>query len=116
MGVYLLLFPASFTIGLLTKIRKLKKASAGLLVASSIVMLLTFTRIGVLGVSRSLMWDRNLTLNICALKLNSDAELLGAEIRYPPFYLGVEDVNTWKWMRDKYAGWVGNIPNRIKCP
>ena len=115
MGMYLLLFPTSFAAGLSVNNKRLQKISAVLLVLSSLVMLLAFLRIGVLGVSRSLEWDRNLTQNICALEINPEAELQGAEIRYPPFGLGVEDVNTWKWMRDKYAGWVGAIPHNLDC-
>ena len=109
------LFPTSFAAGLSVKNQSLKKAAAGLLALSSLVMLLTFLRIGVLGVVRSQTWDQNLTQNICALKVNPAAELRGAEIRFPPFELGVEDVNTWKWMRDKYVGWVDAIPNNLDC-
>jgi hypothetical protein len=115
MGMYLLLFPTSFGIGLMAKGRRLQRGAATLLVIASFVMLLAFIRVGVLGISRAQEWDQNLETNICALKLNPDSELLGAEIRYPPFDLGVEDVNTWKWMRDKYAGWVSRIPHDIKC-
>jgi hypothetical protein len=115
MGLYIFLFPTSFALGLSTKSQHLKRSAASLLVFSSLVMFLTFVRIGVLGVSRSLEWDRNLTHNICALEGNPGAELRGAEIRYPPFGLGVEDVNTWKWMREKYVGWIGAIPDSIKC-
>jgi hypothetical protein len=115
MGMYLLLFPTSFAAGLSVNNQHLKKAASGLLALSSLVMLLTFLRIGVLGISRSQAWDQNLIQNICTLRVNPAAELRGAEIRYPPFGLGVEDVNTWKWMRDKYVGWVDAIPNNIEC-
>jgi hypothetical protein len=115
MGMYLLLFPAFFGVGLMTSNRRLQRAATSLMVVSSLVMFLAFIRIGVLGVSRAQEWDQNLVTNICALKINPESELLGAEIRYPPFGLGVEDVNTWKWMRDKYVGWVNNIPHDIKC-
>ena len=116
MGMYIFLFPSGFMLGILTKSQYLSQHAKSLLMFMSIVMIFTFLRIGALGVARAETWDRNLPPNICSLKSNPDAVLLGAEIRYPPFGLGVEDVNTWKWMRDKYAGWVGNIPNQIKCP
>lgn len=115
MGMYLLLFPTIFAAGLCINNQRLKKASAGLLALSSLIMLLTFIRIGILGVSRSQAWDKNLIQNICALKTDPVAELQGAEIRYPPFDLGVEDINTWKWMRDKYVKWVDSIPINIDC-
>ena len=116
MGIYILLFPTGFMMGALTRNKLLSRHAKSFLVFMSIVMMFTFLRIGALGVIRAETWDRNLPLNICSLKSNPDAVLYGAEIRYPPFDLGVEDVNTWEWMRDQYAGWVGNIPNQIKCP
>jgi hypothetical protein len=116
MGMYILLFPSGFMLGALSRNRLLSRHAKGLLIFMSFVMLFTFLRIGTLGVKRAETWDRNLPLNICSLKSNPEAVLYGAEIRYPPFDLGVEDINTWKWMRDKYAGWVGNIPNQTKCP
>ena len=115
MGMYLLLFPTSFAGGLVVNNPRIQKVSTSLLILASIIMLLTFMRIGVLGISRSLDWDRNLTQNVCALRVDPAATLQGAEIRYPPFGLGVEDVNTWKWMRDKYAGWVNTTPHNINC-
>ena len=116
MGMYILLFPTAFMIGALTRNKLLSRHAKSFLIFMSILMMFTFLRIGALGVIRAETWDRNLPLNICSLKSNPDAVLYGAEIRYPPFDLGVEDVNTWEWMRDQYAGWVGNIPNQIKCP
>jgi hypothetical protein len=116
MGMYVLFFPSFFMLGAWNTNWRFKRHSKSLLIFMSLLMTLTFLRIGVLGVSRAESWDKNLLLNICILKANPDADLFGAEIRYPPFDLGVEDVNTWTWMRDKYAGWVGNIPNQIKCP
>jgi hypothetical protein len=46
---------------------------------------------------------------------NIDSRLLGAEIRYPPFSLGIEDIETWEWMRENYADWVTNIPGNPDC-
>jgi hypothetical protein len=103
-------------LGALTRNKLLYRHAKSLLIFTSVVMILTFFRIGAFGMTRAETWDRNLQLNVCNLRSDPDAVLYGAEIRYPPFKLGVEDVNTWKWMRDKYAGWVGNIPNQIKCP
>jgi hypothetical protein len=114
MGMYVLLLPLSFALGFRLNIRTSQKVIGFLLVASSLVMLFTFVRIGVLGVERSLQWDRNLTINSCRIAENPSSALLGAEIQYPPFGLGVDDVNTWEWMRYKYVGWVENISEK-KC-
>jgi hypothetical protein len=115
MGMYVLLLPFAFGIGTVSRL-KLNTASVTVaLTIAGIVMTATFLRIGVLGVNRSLVWDRNLHTNVCLLKANPDAKLLGAEIQYPPFGLGVDDVNTWDWMRNKYIGWVAAVPSDIKC-
>jgi len=115
MGMYVLMLPASFGAGLYFGLKLDIKNVKILLAISTLVMILVFARIGVLGVSRSLAWDKNLESNICLIKNDSKAKLLGAEIQYPPFYLGVDDVNTWEWMRNKYAGWVSQVPNQVSC-
>ena len=114
MGMYVLLMPLSFALGFTTRVRFSKKFLTVMFVVSSLVMSLTFVRIGVLGVERSMRWDRNLVENSCRILKNPNSELLGAEIQYPPFGLGVDDVNTWEWMRSKYVGWVEAIPDK-KC-
>ena len=115
MGMYVLLFPCVFGLGILAKWKFLIKNSNILMILASLVMAAIFLRIGVLGVDRGKIWDRNVTINACSLKADPAAALLGAEIRYPPFGLGVEDVNTWKWMRDKYAGWLQRMPDQFNC-
>lgn len=114
MGMYVLLLPLSFALGNRLNNRASQKVIGSLFLASSLVMLFTFIRIGVLGVERSLQWDRNLTVNSCRIAENPNSALLGAEIQYPPFGLGVDDVSTWEWMRYKYVGWVENISEK-KC-
>jgi hypothetical membrane protein len=115
MGMYVLIFPASFALGAITKSALVLRFGFHLLVLSTIVMIVVFLRIGFLGVARAEAWDRNLAINACVLKSDENASLLGAEIRYPPFGLGVEDVNTWDWMRDKYAGWIRQMPDKFNC-
>ena len=78
-------------------------------------MLFSTGRSVYLGINRSIVWDKNFTVNRCLLVDNADSELLGAEIRYPPFSLGIEDVETWEWMRENYADWVTNIPGNPNC-
>jgi hypothetical protein len=104
-----------FGLGVSTKFEFFIKNLSSLMIIAALAMSAIFLRIGVLGVERGIIWDRNLISNVCSLKSDPDADLLGAEIRYPPFGLGVEDVNTWDWMRDKYAGWVINMPDNFDC-
>ena len=109
MGMYVLLLPLGFSLGSMVKLRLSNQRVYALLIIASLIMSLAFVRIGVLGVERSLRWDRNLATNSCRIADNPSSALLGAEIQYPPFGLGVDDVNTWEWIRGKYVGWVQNV-------
>jgi hypothetical protein len=54
-------------------------------------------------------WAQTNATNICALKNSSDAVLANPEIHYPVFNLGVEDVQTWPWIRETYIRWISNV-------
>ena len=58
---------------------------------------------------RATTWDLQLTNNICKLKDGSTTDLLGAELRYPPLQLGIEDIQSWEWMRTSYISWVRGL-------
>jgi hypothetical protein len=58
---------------------------------------------------RSAEWDRNLVKNYCLQLRDPAGKFLGAEIRYWPLGLGIEDVNRWKWMSDDYAVWLKTL-------
>jgi hypothetical protein len=115
MGMYVLLIPAAFFTGLTVRNRQIEKFISSILILSSLIMTLCFIRIGVLSTTRAEMWDQNLELNICRIQLDPEAPLLGAEVQYPPFGFGIDDVNTWEWMRYKYVGWVQNIVDKKSC-
>lgn len=115
MGMYVLLLPLAFGLGIANRYKLQPQFVTSAFAIAVLVTAAVLLRAGITGVDRSLEWDRNLQENICLLKQDSDAKLLGAEILYPPFNLGVEDVNTWDWMRDKYAGWVKVVPSDVKC-
>lgn len=114
MGMYILLLPLAFAFGLSVKINVSRKLLNIILIGTIFLMTFTFLRVGILGVERSLRWDRNLSVNSCRIMSNPNSNLLGAEIQYPPFGLGIDDINTWEWMRSKYVGWVRGIPDN-KC-
>jgi hypothetical protein len=115
MGMYVLLLPLAFGLGVANKYKMSWKALISGFAVASLITTAVLVRAGAMGINRSLVWNNNLEKNVCALKVDPKAVLLGAEIQYPPFYLGVEDVNTWEWMRDKYVGWVNAIPHDLKC-
>jgi hypothetical protein len=63
---------------------------------------------------RSSAWDSNFSINLCSSIKSSQLLLLGAEIKYWPIGLGVEDVNTWDWMAVDYRKWLASIrPDRL---
>jgi hypothetical protein len=55
---------------------------------------------------RKSSWEQNLVHNYCALNRVLNPSLQGAEIKYWPMGLGVEDVNSWAWMAKDYSAWV----------
>ena len=60
-------------------------------------------------------WHRSNQENICAIRANSDAEISNPEIVYPPFSLGIEDVQSWDWIRNAYIRWILEIPTGVGC-
>lgn len=74
-----------------------------------IVTSLVSTRGAYLLHERSNAWDIGITQNICTLREQSTLSLQGAELRYPPLELGIEDIQTWEWMKISYTGWVRGL-------
>jgi hypothetical protein len=66
---------------------------------------------------RAVEWEDNLVKNYCMQIKGSDEKFHGAEIRYWPLGLGIEDVNRWQWMSDDYATWLKTLSPvlRSKC-
>jgi len=77
-----------------------------------------YVRVGVTSWQRSSNWDSAFKVNACSIAKSPSSPLLGAEIIYPPFKLGVEDVNTWPWMANKYRLWVSDssFNSGVNCP
>ncbi len=114
-GLLTLLMPASFCLGATLGEFFGQRNLGYALVLTSLLMSFVSIRGVVLGVTRSIAWDKNLASNVCLIESGQRVNLLGAEIRYPPFQLGVEDVNSWEWMRTKYIEWVIDIPSDKSC-
>lgn len=79
-----------------------------LLIVSVVLVGLMFRGLVVQEV-RSSNWDSNFLINLCSIVESRQLPLLGAEIKYWPIGLGVEDVNTWKWMALDYEKWLTSI-------
>lgn len=122
-GLIFLLTPAAFCAPLL--INPIPKAfkRSGLtyryvsLVAISVILLGLLGRGLVVQETRSSAWDSNFSQNYCLIIRSTNSPLLGAEIRYWPIGLGVEDVNRWLWMEQDYRSWVSspNLATSRKC-
>ncbi len=54
-------------------------------------------------------WPESNATNICALREDGEASLSNPEIHYPLFNLGVEDVQTWPWIRTTYVRWISKV-------
>jgi hypothetical protein len=122
-GLIFLLAPVAYCIPLLNSplLNILKKS--GLAYKKIAFFALTLSLLGMLarGVivqkERSYAWDSNLARNYCSAIQSSELPLLGAEIKYWPIGLGVEDVNRWEWMEEDYRSWLSSIyqNNSQKC-
>jgi len=71
---------------------------------------------------RANSWDIDFQRNYCLLITSKDVSmdqlpLLGPEIIYPLFNKGIEDIQTWEWMRVGYIKWIksGKIQNPPDC-
>lgn len=62
-------------------------------------------------------WHLSNHANICALRGNDSADVTNPEIVYPPFQFGLEDAQSWPWIRASYIRWIANVPSagRLAC-
>jgi hypothetical protein len=112
LGVDLLLVPVFFGAGVLTSSHlplKIRQNISIFLIIMAILTSFNSLRAAYLINERAMIWDAKLTQNICLLRKDPDSLLVGAEIRYPPLGLGIEDIQTWDWMRAGYVSWVQNL-------
>jgi len=121
-GLLFLLTPAGvalarITITDLTVLSWRRMIEKYLVISLALLTLALVSRVTVLEFHQATKWDANLIKNYCLLKQDDHAMLLGSEVRYPPIGLGIEDVNTWAWMRDDYSKWVlsPRFTKKIPC-
>jgi hypothetical protein len=66
---------------------------------------------------RSSNWKTSNDLNICKIRINDEIGIQNPEILYPPFSLGIEEVQSWPWIKDAYIVWIknNNTAGNKKC-
>lgn len=120
-GLYQIFIPLSFLLGFYSKSlfnlnfsKSMKKTFLCIVVTS---LLLLSLRANLAFEKRETDWDNAFKTNVCLIKNDPKSNLIGAEMLYPGFNLGIEDVSSWRWMRDGYARWVSNpkFISEIKC-
>jgi hypothetical protein len=90
-------------------------SSKYMILAVLLLLILLFVRGIVAQANRSTNWDRNFQRNLCAVQTYAKPSFWGAEIRYWPIGLGIEDVNRWTWMADDYRGWLKTLKPKPNC-
>jgi hypothetical protein len=111
-GLSLLLAPLAFSLGLFigSKFNQRNPQNfRGIFLVAVLVFSIILIRSGLTLSDRAHVWDRNLLHNICEIQNDSLNNLKGAELRYPPLGLGIEDVETWPWMSTNYVAWVKGL-------
>ena len=120
-GLYQIFIPLTFVLGVYSK--SIIKSEIGgrqktLLVFIVVVSLILMSaRAGMSFKARAADWDDAYKVNYCLIKENPNSKLVGSEMLYPGFNLGIEDVSSWEWMRNGYSNWVSNpkFKSEFKC-
>lgn len=111
-GFYQIFVPISFIIGLnyksFLRINISKKLYSLILIVIMTSITLLSVRFGTAIYNRSSEWDMAFVNNYCTIKNDTKFELIGADMLYPGFSLGIEDISKWQWMRESYVKWVSN--------
>jgi hypothetical protein len=111
-GLYQIFIPLSFVVGYYYKtllnfeiFPRMAPYIASFIILSIVVISL---RAGIAFSDRAHNWDIAYKINYCAIKKDPAAKLIGAEMLYPGFNLGIEDVASWEWMANGYSNWLSN--------
>lgn len=120
LGLMVLLPCSSFTFGMRlgSRTQFFKQNSVSRIASFSVVLLVSLTARADLAVLQSGKdWSGSNLSNVCALREDGEAKLSNPEIHYPLFGLGVEDVQTWPWIRAAYVRWISNlnIADQVDC-
>jgi len=120
-GLYQIFIPFSFLLGFCSKSLfnlNFSKSTRRIFLFMVVTSLLLLSlRATFAFEKRKTDWDNAFKANVCLIKNDPKSKLIGAEMLYPGFNLGIEDVASWEWMRNGYSNWISN-PNfetNIKC-
>ena len=120
-GLYQIFIPFSFLLGFYSESLFNLKSSKSM---KKIILFMVITSLLLLSLRATLAfekrktdWDNAFKTNVCLVKNDPKSKLIGAEMLYPGFNLGIEDVSSWEWMRDGYAKWISNpkFISEFKC-
>jgi hypothetical protein len=120
-GLYQIFIPLTFVLGVYSKsiikseIGGRQKSLLAFIVVVSLILM--SARAGMSFKARAAEWDDAYKVNYCLIQENPNSKLVGAEMLYPGFNLGIEDVSSWEWMRNGYSNWVSNpkFKSEFKC-
>ena len=120
-GLYQIFIPLTFLLGIYSKsvinieLRRMQRYLIVFVVVVSLILM--STRAGISFKARATDWDIAFRVNYCLIKENPKSKLIGAEMLYPGFNLGIEDVASWEWMRNGYSNWISNpkFKSDVKC-
>jgi len=111
LGLLFLLPICAFSLGakFAKQVSKMLNTSLAVLLLLLIGMLSFSTiRASLLILDRSSDWKISNDLNICKIRLNDEIDIQNPELLYPPFSLGIEDIQSWPWIKDAYIVWIKN--------
>ena len=121
-GLYQIFIPFSFLLGFYSKsffnLDLSESMTRIILFTVTTSLLLLSLRAGLAFEKRGIDWDNAFKINVCKIKKDPKSKLIGAEMLYPGFNLGIEDVSSWEWMRSGYSQWVSGpkFKSNIECP
>ena len=121
-GLYQIFIPFSFLLGFYSKsffnLDLSESMTRIILFTVTTSLLLLSLRAGLAFEKRGTDWDNAFKINVCKIKKDPKSKLIGAEMLYPGFNLGIEDVSSWEWMRSGYSQWVSGpkFKSNIECP
>ena len=111
LGLYIVLLPTMFIVGATSDARFLKKTLGPLKIFFYITVIFCLSlsvRSSISVLNRAQQWDSAYHSNICLIHQGDTRMLKGAEMVYPVFQKGIEDIESWAWMKQSYVTWINS--------